>query len=52
VAAAAAAGDRAHDDFGPDPDDDEIDDHLSSDHQPGHFGLGGDIAEADGGEHG
>ena len=47
-----AAGDRAHYDPGPDPEDDQIEDHLPGDQQPSRLGLGGDIAEADGGEHG
>jgi hypothetical protein len=34
------------------PGGDEIDDHLSGDHQPRRLGLGRDIAEPDRGEHG
>jgi hypothetical protein len=45
-------GDRAHDDPDSDPKDDQIDDHLPGDQHPGRFGLGGDVAEADGGEYG
>jgi len=33
-----AAGDRAHDDFGANPEDDQIEDHLPGDQQPGHSG--------------
>ena len=48
----SAARDRAHNDPGPEPDDDEIDDHLPGDYQARRFGLGGDVAEADCCEHG
>jgi hypothetical protein len=44
--------DRAHNDLKPEPDDDEIGDHLPGDHQPRRLGLGGDIAEPDRGENG
>ena len=44
--------DCAQDYSGADPDDDQIDDHLSGDDQPRCFGLGGDVAEPDRGEHG
>ena len=33
-----AAGDRAQDDFGANPEDDQIEDHLPGDQQPGHSG--------------
>jgi len=46
-----AAADRAHDHSGAEPDDDQIDDHLAGDHQPCRLSGGGDVAEADGGEH-
>jgi len=47
-----AAADGAGEDFDPEPEEDEIGDHLPGDHQPCRLGFGGDVAEADGGEHG
>ena len=46
------AGDRAQNHSGAESDDDQIDDHLGGDDQPRCLGGGGDVAEADGGEHG
>ena len=47
-----STGHRAQDHPGPEAENDQVDDHLPGDHQPGHRGGGGDIAEPDGGEHG
>jgi hypothetical protein len=47
-----AASHSAHDGLDREAEDDEIGDHLSGDHQPGRLGFGGDVAEADCGEHG
>lgn len=47
-----AACDRAQEDPDSEPKDDEIDDHLPGYHEPRRLGLGGDVAEADCGEHG
>ena len=47
-----AALDRAEDDLDREPEDDQVGDHLAGDHQPRRLGLGGDVAEPDGGEHG
>jgi Polysulphide reductase, NrfD len=44
--------DRAQDHPGPQPENDQIDDHLPGDHQPGRVGGRGDVTEPDGGEHG
>jgi len=44
--------DRAQDHPGPEPENDQVDDHLPGDHQPGHGGDRGDVTEPDGGEHG
>jgi len=41
---------RADDDLDGKIENDQIGDHLPGDHQPGRMGLGGDVAEADGGE--
>jgi hypothetical protein len=47
-----AAPDRAQDDLDSQAEDDQVGDHLPGNHQPGELGLGGDVAEADGGEYG
>jgi len=46
-----ATADRAQDDPNPEPEHDEVSKHLGGDHEPRRLGLGGDIAEPDGGEH-
>jgi len=48
----AAARDGSHDDPGPQADDDDVGEHLPGHDEPCRLGRGGDVAEADGGEHG
>ena len=48
----AATLDRAQQDPDSEADDDQISEHLPGHDQPRHFGLGGDVAEPDRGEHG
>jgi hypothetical protein len=50
--ALAAACHRAKDDPGPDPENDQVGDHLRGDQEPRSFRLGGDITEPDCAEHG
>jgi hypothetical protein len=47
-----ATADRAHDDLDREPEDDQVTDHLPGDHEPRRLGMGRDVAEPDGGEHG